>query len=1063
MGSGVADSAIDGLLDRAVRALNAGDRAAATALAGQVLSVDPDNSEAEDLLAASPAGGEIRRLATLFADLVDSTALSTRLEPEAYRLLVSSYRNETVKIIERFGGHVSWIKGDGLFAMFGHPNAHENDVRRAVAAGLEITAAVAELSRRAHRRFGVEIDVRVGIHRGPVYLDIDQHDVYGLAANLTSRLSGLAEPGTVAVSDAVAPLVRPWFELSANPPAVVKGVDYPIAYHRVVTERPDVPPLPQFTLVGRDRERHHLQQSWEHAREGRLAVPAVLLCGEPGIGKTRMAAEAATLARGSGAPVIELSGSALHTDTGLHPVRALLERRCAISRRVGGAERLRLLEEELRSCGMDPVDTVPLLAPVLGIGPEHGYEPAVVEGLTLYERIHATVRRYLLSCIGDGAGLIVAEDAHWFDPSTLELLASLAADADGRLLLVLTGRDGDWREKDWPAAIFELAPLSDEQSDTLIDALHPDVSDAQRAAIRTRCDGVPFYLEHVTAELKVGGPDSRVPEALYEPLLARLPLHAGSLPVLEAAAVIGRSGDRALLRAVVGGPAEQIDQVVDTLVGARVLELVGAENWRFRHELFREVAAEIAPPSLHRTLHARAATALIDTAGEVEPDWRVVAAHYDSALRFDDAVEAYRKASAAARRRAAAPEAIAFLTNALHQLDRCPPGSARDRREIAIRLERGFLLSATQGSWSGEGVREYERCLELAASGGGHEDELFTTLMSLIGYYLPRAELHRAHELLDSLSVRLARDRPWSAPVLASSLGSVAWLKGDFGAARAHLNRALEESSAADPGVLDSAWWVAVDPIAAAHSFLALTHMIDGRLAAADAALAESHGRCDGLAFPRNAHNRAHTYFMEIWVRLECGQLDRAGDLVARLRRHSKQSGLDLWRFVGACEDATVKALRALTEPFDADLLAERAEKLAQRVDGSRDMQLNSYLTFHDAVIGRVLIAAGRHQQARERLEMSLRHAAETGMHFQDAELLRLLAHTSGDWRERHDGLRVALDKARSQDATLFEVRCLLDLFTNGDGSVRPELADAAARLGDQRWPEQSQARTLIA
>ena len=1061
MASGVSDTSIDELLDRAVRALNDGDHATAASLAGRVLSVDPDNPEAEDLLTASPGGGEIRRLTTMFADLVDSTALSTRLEPEAYRLLVGRYRNETVEIIQRFGGHVSWIKGDGLFAMFGHPAVHENDLRRAVSAGLEITASVAALSKRAKRKFGVDIDVRVGVHRGLVYLDTDQHDVYGLAANLTARLGGLADPGTVAVSDAVAPLIAPWFELDTRAPAAVKGVDTPIGYHLVVTERPDAPPLPSFSLIGRDREREHLQRSWEQAQRSELAVPGVILCGEPGIGKTRLAAEAAALVRGSGAPVIELTGSAMHADAGMHPVRTLIERRCGITRAVGGSERLTLLHKELHSCGMDSDRAVPLLAPVLGIGPEHGYQQLVVEGLTLYEMIGATVRQYVRACIGDRPGMILAEDVHWFDPSTLELLMSLSADTDGRLLLVITGRDGAWRERHWRAEGFELAPLTDEQSEALIDALQPGLGKVARTAIRSRCDGVPFYIEHVIAERDAGKASSPVPEALYESLLARLPIHSGGVRVLEAAAVIGRNGDLPLLRAVVGEPIDTVDDVVSALVGARVLERVGADGWRFRHELFREVAAEIAPPTVRHELHARAAQALVDTACRVEPDWRVVANHYEQAGRYDDAVEAYRNAAGTARRRAAAPEAIGYLTSALNQLGQCAEGPARDRREIAIRLERGFLLSATQGSWSGEGVRDYERCLTLAGS-GAHEDELFTTLMSLIGYYLPRAQLHRAHDLLDSLSARLTQHRPWTSPVLASTLGSVVWLEGDFSSARDHLTRALADSSAAEPGVLDTAWWVPVDPIAVAHSFLALTHMVAGDLTAADAALAESVRRCDDLVFPRNTHNRAHTYFMQVWVRLECGQVAEAAELVAQLRRLSEESGLDLWRMVSACEKATVKGLEVLATQSDADTLAERAHKLARTVDASRHMQLNSYLTFHDAVIARLLIAAGRPDAARERLQMSLRHSAETGMHFQDAELLRLRALTAADPAERLDGLDSALAVARDQGATLFEVRCLLDIFANA-GDARSELADAVDRLGDPRWPEQAQARLVLA
>ena len=153
----------------------------------------------------------------LFADLVDSTALSTRVEPETYRLLVGRYRELVLRVVDRYEGHVGSTKGDGLLAVFGHPIAHEDDVRRAVQAGLEITREVARLSEQAKRRFGIEIDVRVGVHRGLVYLDTAQDDVYGLAANLAARVSGLAPPGAVVVSEAVEPLVRDAFELEVRP------------------------------------------------------------------------------------------------------------------------------------------------------------------------------------------------------------------------------------------------------------------------------------------------------------------------------------------------------------------------------------------------------------------------------------------------------------------------------------------------------------------------------------------------------------------------------------------------------------------------------------------------------------------------------------------------------------------------------------------------------------------------------------------------------------------------------------------------------------------------------
>ncbi|MGB9305716.1 MAG: adenylate/guanylate cyclase domain-containing protein, partial [Mycobacterium sp.] len=896
MSTDTGNASIDELLERAVQAINAGDRATATTLAGQVLAADRGNPEAEELLSAPARYGEIRRLTISFVDLADSTALSTRLDPEAYHIVVGGYRDEVRRIVDGLEGHICSIKGDGLLAVFGHPQAHEDDVLRAVTAGLEITRAVAKLSERVMSRFGVTISVRVGIHRGLVYLDTDQDDIYGFAANLAARVSGLAEPGAVTVSDAVAPLVSHLFDLSARRAARVKGVDGLIDYHQVLSERPEAPAPLAPPLIGREREQRWLQESWQQARDGTLATPGVAFRGEPGIGKTRLAHEAAELVEDSGGAVLELRGSPLHTDTGLHPVRRLVERRCGITRLTEGRERLRLLEAELRACGLDPASAVPLLAPVIGIGPEHGYHAAAVEGRTLYELIGATVHRYVMSCIGDRAGLVVAEDVHWFDPSTVELVNALLTGASGRLLVVLTGRGGDWLRTDWPVTLFELAPLTDEESDALINALDPSVTADQRTAVRRRCDGVPFYIEHVVGKLDAA--EAGVPEALYDPLFVRLGHpHSDVLPVVEAAAVIGRTGDIPLLRSVVGTGGKDVDGSITELVQAGVLERRETDGWRFRHELLREVAIELAPPSQSRDLHARAARALVDSAPDAEPDWLVIARHFEQALLYKEAVEAYQKASVNARRRGAGQEALVCLTNALDQLTNCVAAPQRDRKEIAIRLERGFLAGASQGSMSGDGPADFERCLALASI-GNYEDELFTTLTALLSYYIPRAELRRARNLLETLYDRIAQDRQWGYQAMESSLGTVFWLEGDFDAAREHLSHALADRSAADPRKLDATWLIATDPITAAHNYLALIDLVHGDLDRTEADIAEAVKRSDDLGYPQNAYNRAFTYFVEIWVRIEAGQLSEAAALVTDLRQLSEQSGLDLWRLV---------------------------------------------------------------------------------------------------------------------------------------------------------------------
>jgi len=1051
---------IDELLDRAVRAINRGDRETATALAGQVLAVDHGNPEAEDLLAASAARGEIRRLTLMFVDLVDSTVLSTRLEPEAYHTLVGRYREEVVRLVNQYEGHISSAKGDGLLVMFGHPRAHEDDARRAVMAGLDITRAVARLSERAERRFGTPLSVRVGVHRGVVYLDRDEDDVYGFAANLVQRIQSLAEPGSVAVSDAAAALVDTAFELEACAPARVKGVDEPVSYHRVLAERIHAPSLRAVPLIGRDHERMFLERAWHQTSEGTPTCRGVAFHGEPGIGKTRLARAAVELAEGSESAVVVLNGSPLHTDTGLYPVRRLLERRCGITRFTDGPERLRLLEAELAARALDPATTVPLLAPVLGVGPEHGYRPAAVEGLTLYQLIGTAAFGYIAACMGDRPGLIVAEDVHWFDPSTSELLNAILTAPGADFLVVLTGRDGPWLQNDWPITTFELSPLSDEESDRLIDALNPTVTDAQRAAVRRRCDGIPFYIEHVVAGLDESGAGQQVPEALYEPLLARLHARRDVVPVVEAAAVIGRSGDVELLRAVTEDQAE-VDRVIPELVKARIFE-TRDDRWQFRHELLREVAVELAPPSLQRELHARVARALVEGSAGSEPDWRVVARHLELAERFGDAVDAYRKASVDARRRGAAMEACGYLSNALNQLSSCAPGPERDRTEIAIRLERGLLMNAAQIGTVGEGPADFERALELATS-GMHEDELFSALAALISYYMQRAELRRLRELLESLSGRVTADRPWRYPAIASSTGTTAFLEGDFPTARTDLMQALGAATDADPRELDDAWWVAADPIAASHIHLALTELICGAVDRSDLHLAAASRRCDELGYPKGDFGRAHGFFAGIWVGLETGDLDRAAADASDLRKISEQAGLDMWQFVSKTQYATVKAHKALRSGADPQTLAASAENIALRVDASRQMHFNLYLTCHDTVIARLLIAAGRSADARARIDMALEHAQHTGMRFYDAELLRVRAHTFTEQEARRDALGAALTTARKQCAQLFELRCLLDFFELlGDGD-RAELQDALRRFPDTAgWPEHARAEHIL-
>jgi class 3 adenylate cyclase/tetratricopeptide (TPR) repeat protein len=1057
---------IDELLDRAVQALNSGDRATASALAEQVLAVDGGNPDAEDLLAAPVAGtGELRRLTILFADVVDSTALSTRIEPEIYYTVIGRYRQQVNEIVDRYEGHVFSTKGDGLLAVFGHPKAHENDVRRAVQAGLDITRGVARLSEQVRSRFGFDISARAGVHRGLVYLDLAQDDVYGLGANLAARVAGLARPGCVVVSGAIAPLVRDHFDLEIQPAQPVKGLKEPVAHYEVVGERIHLGRIPLGPLVGRDREVEYLRARWAEAESGSLSNPGVGFIGEAGMGKSRLATVAADLAEEPGNPVLALIGSPFHTNAGLYPIRALLEQRCGIERATEQADRLRLLNDEVRARGLEPESVVPLLAPVLGIAAEHGYQPVRAEGTKLYEQIAEAILRYLLACVGGGPGVVLAEDLQCFDPSTLHVLESLLRAGTGRLIVVLTARDVSSLPNLTGVEVFQLAPLSAEETDELITALDSTLSADERAEVCRRCDGVPLYIEEVVTKMHEQPADSarwaRVPDALYEPLFSRLRASDTTIQVVEAAATIGREFDQDILRDVLDMTESDLDEAIRDLETALVFEPTAINSWRFRHELLREVAYELPPPTVRRVLHGRVADAFVG--GSDDPDWRLVAVHYEHAERFDEAAKAYQQAAHDARRRGALEEARADFTRAVAQIECAEPGPARDRREIRLRLQRGFLASAAEGTASPEAAVDFERCLQLVRT-DLREDELLSTLIALWAYYLPRGDLRRTLQLSESIRGKVLGSRHWFRPTNDAAFAMVAWFRGDFANARSIFEEATAAVAGARATDFDSVWFIPNEPIASMHTHLALARFIQGDLNGAEEQFAESLRRVAVLGFPQGPFSHAYERSFEIWMRIESGQLDRAADIVAELNALAERHGFDFWSLIGATQQATISALSALAAgDIDADELQVHIEILTMFVESWREAEARLFVTFYDGVLARLLTAAGRTEEARERLDTALQLGQETGANFYRAELLRLRAHTTDDLDARAADLRAAIDTAREQAAAIFELRAAVDDFELHAESSKDALVDAISRFPvDSGWPELIRARTLL-
>ena len=1055
---------VDELLDRALHAFGEGKRATANQLAEQVLAVDRHNLDAEDLLAAPADSGEIRRITILFADLVDSTELSTRTEPETYRTVVGRYRDEVQHIVERYGGHIGTTKGDGLLAFFGHPEAHEDDVRRAVQAGLDITHEVTALSARVKRRFGFEIDVRVGVHRGIAYLDTKQDDVYGFAANLAARVCGLADPGTVAVSQAVEGLIRGRFELKAQLPKAVKGVDQPIRYFLVVAER-DLTPSGAGPLIGRDDELDYLRQAWEQATLGQLTTPGAVFIGEAGIGKSRLAWSAVEMAERSHGVVLQVVGSPFYTDVGLRPIRRLLERRCGITRTSQPEERLRHLRSELEQLSLNADVTLPLLAPVLGIGPEVGYQPVAAEGLKLYEQITRGVFGYLIACSRDAPTLILVEDMHWFDEDTFDVVGSLlGGELSGHVLVVMTNRVNTPMPKTARARVFELKPLNDDEADALIVALHPGVRTEEKQAIRQRCVGLPLYIEEVVAKLKEQPSDEAssqgVPDTLYEALFARLRSSPGAARVVEAAAIIGSRIERGLLRSILDVTDIDIDAVITELVDGRVLESIDNGRYRFRHDLLREVAEELSPPTQRRRLHGRIADTLVSIQGT--PDWPMIARHYERAERYAEAASAYGAAAANARQRGALREALTYLTYAVAQAELCADDPERDRLEVALRLGRAFLAQAAEGVASKKVAADFERCLALCGSNLA-DDDLFSTVMSLYPYYTMRADLDRSERLVMSVRAQLTGPRASFLPINEFGLGQLAWYRGEFGYAKEKLGLAAATLTEACTRDLETMLFMPNDATAGLYTHLAMARFIEGDLTGVAAELERAEHRCAEIPFPKSAFSLAYARQMEVLVRAEAGQLQRAAEVATELRTLGEQHGFDSWALVGAAQEGTVAALSALADNADGLALQPHVAALTAFVGACRATSAISLVTFYDAILARLLIASGELSSARQRLDTALELAHHTRMHFYDAELLRLRARTTDDEGERRDDLEAAWELARHQEAPIFELRSAVDLFRLDEVRFRDAVTDALNRFpAGSPWPEVAAVQAML-
>lgn len=687
------------------------------------------------LVPASEA--ERRQLTVLFADLVGSTPLSARLDPEDLRELVGAFHARVAGTIEEEGGFVAKYMGDGVLAYFGWPQAHEDEAERAIRAGLNVVAAVRELSAPVA---GAALRVRIGIATGiAVVGDLlgsgaaREEAVVGETPNLAARLQALAEPGSVVIAEGTRRLIGDLFECADLGMVDVKGFADPVRAYRVLGPGVAASRFEALhatgaltPLVGRKEELSLLLRRWEQVRGGEGRV--VLLPGEAGVGKSRLLA--ALQERLADEPHVALRYfcSPHHQDSVLRPVIAQLEHAAGFARGDPPEAKLAKLKTLLTPAS-PPSEDVALLAELLSLPAGGRYAAPPLAPERKRERTFAALLRQLEKLATGGPVLLVFEDVHWIDPSTRELLELVVERAVRLPVLLLATFRPEFRPP-WTGqshvTLLALSRLGRREGAALVGyvAGSATLPEAVVTEIVERTDGVPLFAEELTKAVLEAGAASApaaptIPATLHASLLARLDrLGPQAKGVAQVGAVIGREFSHDLLAAIAGQREDALAVALERLTRAGLMFRHGAgqeAGYLFKHALVRDAAYGTLLRDRRRRLHAAVASTLKERFPElVAAAPELLAHHLTEAGLHEGAAPYWRRAGEQALHRSAAREAIAHFSAALAASAAQRESSERNERELHDRLGLATAISLVHGPADTAYAEQCARAVTLA-------------------------------------------------------------------------------------------------------------------------------------------------------------------------------------------------------------------------------------------------------------------------------------------------------------------------------------------------------------
>ena len=768
---------------------------------------------------------ERRQVTVMFSDLVGSTALSARMDPEDLREVICAYQKCVAEIVQRFGGFVAKYMGDGVLIYFGYPQAHEDDAERAVRAGLELVAAVGGLTTRA------ALQTRVGIATGLVVVgDLigsgasQEQAIVGETPNLAARLQGIAEPNSVVIAESTRRLVGRLFELEDLGSKELKGISGPVQTWAAlrasaVESRFDALHASGLTeLVGREEELELLLRRWTKAKAGEGQV--VLLSGEPGIGKSRLTAALMECLANEPHTRLRYFCSPQHTDSALYPIISQMERAAGFTHDDAAQAKLDKVDA-LLAPSFAPRPDAALLAEMLSLPNDGRYPTLELAPQQRRQKTLEALTAQLEALSRSNPVLMIFEDVHWIDPTSLEVLGrSVERLKPLGVLLIVTYRpefEPPWIGRPYVTAL-SLNRLGEREVVAMIDRVtgNKALPEGIRQDIIERTDGIPLFVEEMTRAVleaksesdarrtaaAVPSSDLAVPATLHASLMARLDRLGPAKEVAQIGAAIGREFTDALLAAVVRRSEADLQSALDRLIAAGLLFRQGVPphaSYLFKHALVQDAAYGTMLREPRRTLHARIAETLETQFTEIaENQPEILARHCTEAGQIEKAVGLWGKAGQRSLACSALVEALGQLMRALTQIASLPSTPALRRHQIEFQVALITPLYHVKGPAAPETKAAAEQArvlIERAEALGEPVEDPLLVLSALYGSWVATLNAFDGDAVgkLATQFLALAKKQGTTVPLMTGYrlVGNSLLLTGGIAEGRTHLDEAF--------------------------------------------------------------------------------------------------------------------------------------------------------------------------------------------------------------------------------------------------------------------------------